>query len=65
MVHPNIYPIHELLEHLKGLVLQIPSYRISMTQDNNRLSVRSPSEDPVLIVWQKPEAWNHASDSSQ
>ena len=44
LVHPNIYPIHELLEHLKGLVLQIPSYRISMTQDNKGLSEKSSSD---------------------
>ena len=50
LVYPNIYPIYELLEHMKGLVLQIQSYRISMTQGNNRKSERSPSEDPVLIV---------------
>ena len=50
LAHPNIYPISELLEHVKGLVLQIQSCRISMTQGNNRTSERSPSEDPVLIA---------------
>ena len=50
LAHPNIYPIYELLECMKGLVLQIQNYRISMTQGNNRISKRSPSEDPVLIV---------------
>lgn len=34
-----------------------------MTQGNNRLSERSPREGPVLIVHQKPEASNQASDS--
>ena len=38
---PNIYPMYELLEHMKGLVLQIQSYRLSMTQSNNRVSERS------------------------
>jgi hypothetical protein len=33
--HPNIYPIYELLEYMKGLVLQIQSRSISMTQGNN------------------------------
>ena len=50
LAHPNIYPIYELLECMKGPVLQIQSCRISMTQGNNRISKRSPSEDPVLIV---------------
>ena len=49
LAHPNIYPINELLECMKGLVLQIQNYRISMTQGNNRISERSPSEVPVLI----------------
>ena len=50
--------IYELLEHMKGPVLQIQSFRISMAQGNNRISVRSPSENPILIVQQKPETLN-------
>lgn len=46
VAQPNIYPIYELLEHLKGSVLQIQSWRVSMTQGNNRIAF----EDPVLIV---------------
>jgi hypothetical protein len=46
--HPNIYLIYELLEQVKGLVLQNQSYKISMTQ-NIRIE-RSPGKDPVLIV---------------
>ena len=42
LAHPNIYPINELLECMKGLVLQIQNPRVSMTQGNNRLSKRSP-----------------------
>jgi hypothetical protein len=56
---PNIYPIYELLEHMKGLVLQTQSYRISMTQGNNRKSERSPSIDSV----EKPGASNPINDS--
>ena len=40
LAHPNIYPICELLEHMKGLDLQNPSFSISMTQGNNRVSKR-------------------------
>ena len=50
LAHPSIYSIWELLYCLKELVLENQSYKISMTQDNNRISERSPSEDPVLIV---------------
>lgn len=49
LAHPNIYPIYELLEHVKGPVLQIQSFRISMTQGNNRITKRSPGEDTVLV----------------
>jgi hypothetical protein len=42
LAHPSIYPIYDQLEHVKGWVLQIQSCRISMTQDNNRISDRSP-----------------------
>ena len=31
LAHSNIYLIYELLEHVKGLVLQNQSCRISMT----------------------------------
>ena len=48
--HPSIYPIYELLECMKGLDLQIQSCRISMTQGNSRISERSLTEDPVLLV---------------
>jgi hypothetical protein len=48
--HPNIYPICELLECVKGVVLQIQSCRISMTQANKGISERSPCEDPVWTV---------------
>jgi hypothetical protein len=43
-------PIYELLVCIKRLVLKIHSFRISMTQDNNRTVERSPCKDPVLIV---------------
>ena len=40
--HPNIHPVCELLELMKGPLLQIQSRRISMTQGSNRRSERSP-----------------------
>lgn len=58
MTHHDISPIHELLVFMKGLVLQNQSCRVSMTQGNNRTSEKSPGEDLVLIVYQKPEASN-------
>ena len=42
LVHLNIYPIYELPEHMKQLVLQNQSHRISMTQENNRTPERNP-----------------------
>jgi hypothetical protein len=50
IAHCNIYPISELLECIKKPVLQIQNYGISMTQGNNRMPERSPSEVPVLMV---------------
>jgi hypothetical protein len=32
-------------------VLKTQSYKISMTQGNNRIPERSPGEDPVLMVY--------------
>jgi hypothetical protein len=65
LTHLNIYTISELLECRKVLVLQSESYRISMTQGNNRISERSSSEVPVLIDQKKPEASLQTSDSLQ
>ena len=45
----ELEPIYELLVYVKKVVLQIQSCRISMTQGNNRISERSPSEIAVLI----------------
>jgi hypothetical protein len=35
------YPIYDLLEFMKELVLQIQSFKISMTQGSNRISKRT------------------------
>ena len=50
LAHPNIYSIYELLECVKRPAPQIQSCRISMTQVRNRISKRTPSEHPVLMV---------------
>lgn len=36
MVHPNISPVYELLECVKGVKIQ--NCKISVTQGNNRIS---------------------------
>lgn len=41
LVHLKIYTVYELLECMEGLVLLIQSYRISVTQGNNRIAWRS------------------------
>jgi hypothetical protein len=45
LTHPNIYLIYYLLELVKGVKGQILKI-----QSNNRISKRSPGEDPVLIT---------------
>ncbi|KAL6053895.1 hypothetical protein STEG23_003722 [Scotinomys teguina] len=42
LAHPNIHPMYQLLEHVKGPDLQIESFRISTTQNNNRIAKRIP-----------------------
>lgn len=39
-IHHNFNHIHELIENVKGLGLHIQNYRISMKQDENRISRR-------------------------
>jgi hypothetical protein len=66
LAHPKIHPFYELLELMTEPIFQNQSRRTSTTQGNNRISDRSRSEDPVLIVQlQKPEASNQTSDSLQ
>ena len=64
MAHPNIYIICELLGCVKGLVLLIKTCKISMSQGNNRIT-RSPVEDLMFMVSQKPETSNQTNDSLQ
>jgi hypothetical protein len=51
------------VEYLK--VLKIQTHRISMTQSNNRISERSPSENSVSMMYQKAEALNQTNASLQ
>ena len=46
LAHPKIYIIFEWMGLVKGPVLLFQSFGISMTQgNNNRIVVRTPSED--------------------
>ncbi|ERE80351.1 small conductance calcium-activated potassium channel protein 2 [Cricetulus griseus] len=54
LVHPNIYPIYDLLEFVKGPVLQNENCGISVTQAHSRISQMSFSEGPVMMVYQRP-----------
>lgn len=65
LVHPSIHPVNKLLDCVKGLVLQIQSYKIAIIQGNNMVSERSPSKAPVLIVQQNPEPLYQTNDSWQ
>ena len=46
-----------------GPDLLIQGCRISMTQGNNRKTGRSPSEDTVLMMSQKPKTSDQTNDS--
>ena len=46
---PNLNPIHDLLEDVKGLVPWNHSHKISRSCDNSRLSERSFNEGLVAI----------------
>lgn len=37
-VHHNFYPVNELLEYVKELVLEIQNYRISLIWNKSRIS---------------------------
>ena len=50
LAHASIHPVYDLLDHVKGLILQIQSCRSYMKQRNNRIPKRSLSYGPVLIV---------------
>lgn len=50
LAHCNVYPTYELLWHMKGLVLQNQSFRISITQGNKRILKTNLDDDPALIV---------------
>ena len=54
MAHLNLYPISDLLEYMKKLVLQ-NDHRTPMTQGNSGISKRNFGEDPVLMVCQRLE----------
>lgn len=59
LVHPKIYTICERLGYVKGSVSPAdPKLRISVTQASNRMTRRSPSEETVLMVSQKPKIAN-------
>lgn len=48
LAHPNINLSYELLEHVTGRKLQIQSFKMSMTQDNNMIFKRSTERARVL-----------------
>lgn len=64
LTHPIIYPMQDLLELGKGLVLCNNSHSISKTW-GSRIFQRCSSVDPVMTVDQKSEALNQTSDSLQ
>ena len=65
MAHPNLYPICDLLEHVKGLVLWNNTLEIATTGGNLMIFERSCSESSMMMMYQKPEALNQANDLLQ
>lgn len=63
MVHDNIYPIYELLEYMKGLVLWNKNCRILMTRGSRRIMEMSIDEGPVICYVNK--ALNQTDNSLQ
>jgi hypothetical protein len=64
LTYPKIYIICELLQLVKWPVLLIQGYTISKTQ-SNKITRRNPSEDPILVMSQKPETSKQTSESWQ
>ena len=60
-----VHRIYDLLDHVKGCILQTQSCRTAMTQGNNRISKRSSREGPVSKIKQIPEATSQTNDSLQ
>lgn len=58
---PNIYPIYDLQEHKKRLILWSHNHRIFMTLGNSSIPKRSFGQGSVLRVHQKPEALNETN----
>lgn len=65
LAHSKIYIICELLGDLKGPDPLTQGFRMSKTQGNNRITGKSPGEDPILMVSQEPETLNRPNDSLQ
>jgi hypothetical protein len=64
LAHLKIYVIWEWLNCMKGPVLLIQSCRTFMTQGNG-ITRRSPEEDLILMISQKPEISNQTNDALQ
>lgn len=65
LAHPNIYTIYDLLESVKGLVLQNGSHRVFMTWGSNTIFKRSFHESPVMVVCHRAEVLKQTDDSLQ
>lgn len=57
MGHPYTHRIYELLEYVKGMILQSQNSRTLMTQDKDRISISGPSNGPLAWYskYQRPQ----------
>lgn len=60
---PTPKSISSVYRLVKGPILLIQSCWMSMTQGNNRITSRSPNEDPILKVSQNPDTMKQTNDS--
>lgn len=65
LAHSKISIISEWLGHMKGPALLFQSWRVSVTQGSNRITGRSHSQEPVLMVSQRLEISHQTNDSFQ
>lgn len=57
LAYPNVYPIFDLLEYAKELVLRNDTHNISMTLGGCEISERRFSKGAVMMLYQKPDQW--------
>ena len=61
LAHPNIHPICDLLEHVKGLVPADPKLHDVHNTGQQQDNLEEFQEGPALTMQEKPEASNQTN----